>query len=76
MKKCTKTQTINFQDKLYNLFLKEEDKIKGYCKKCKRPIFNLNSRFGKKQLCVYCNDMFELGQKTKEDEIMITKYYN
>jgi hypothetical protein len=48
---------LTLMDKFCNLFTKKASKVKGYCGNCNRPVFSLESKWAKKGLCIYCNDM-------------------
>ncbi len=52
---------MRFLDRIINIFLSEQNKVKTYCQICNRPIFNLNSEFGKEEMCVYCNTAYNKG---------------
>ena len=51
---------LTWFEKIFNYM--GSPKVKGHCRLCNRPIFNLNSKFGKKELCIYCYTAYEEGQ--------------
>lgn len=53
---------LSFLDKIINIFSSENQKVKSYCKICNNPIFNLDSEFGKRGLCVNCNSAYNRGR--------------
>ena len=60
---------LTLGDKFINLVtLEKDEKVKGYCGRCNNPVFNLNSRWTKRGVCVYCYDIVEKDDYIKELE--------
>jgi hypothetical protein len=55
---------ILFWNKVSNFFtFNINAKIKGYCGDCRRPVYNLNSKYSKKGFCMACYHLTELQKK-------------
>ena len=55
---------LNFIDRINNIFSSESNKVKMYCMWCNHPIFNMDSDFGRKGLCVNCNIAYNKGRNS------------
>ena len=58
---------LKLQDKIINLLNPRKSKIKAYCGHCSRGVFNLNSKWAKEGLCIYCWDMQNITVGDKRD---------
>ena len=54
-------------DKFDNIFLKKESQVKAYCGHCGRGVFNLETKWAKIGLCIYCWDMQNITVGDKRD---------
>jgi hypothetical protein len=48
-------------------------KVRGYCILCGGRIFNINSRFGKKGMCVNCYIAYEQGRRDRLVQVLNPK---
>lgn len=48
-------------------------KVRGYCRICGGRIFNMNSRFGKKGMCVHCYNAYEQGKRARLVQVLNPK---
>jgi len=63
---------IKLLDKISNLFVSNERKIVGYCKYCKNPFFNRNTKWRKQEMCINC---FKAEERVRE-EYKVKMYYD
>ena len=61
-------------EKLVNLISPESKKIKGHCRICNRPLFNLDTSWGMRGICVYCGEAYEEGKKSGVEKISENDY--
>ena len=61
-------------DKLWNVISTKSTKIKGRCRICNRPLFNLDTSWGMRGICVYCGDAYREGKKKGEEKISDNDY--
>jgi len=59
---------------IYNLFVNEPNKVKGTCRICNRPLFNLDTAWGMRGLCVYCGEAYEEGKEIGVEAISDNDY--
>ena len=48
-------------------------KVQGYCNLCDRRIFNMNSRFGKKGMCIFCYTAYMQGKRARLVQVLNPK---
>ena len=58
--------------KLQNII--SQNKIKGYCRICNKPIYNLNTSWGMRGICVYCGEAYREGKIKGEEKITDNDY--
>lgn len=63
-----KKPKLKFIDNIYNYtfcLFNKANRVKAYCKHCYGPIFSLDSNWGKKRLCIHCNEVEERGKNDR-----------
>lgn len=58
---------LKTEDIFFNLFTSKKEKVKAYCGHCSRGVFNLNTRWARQGLCIYCWDMQNITVGDKRD---------
>ena len=61
-------------DKLWNVFSTKPNKIKGHCRICHRPLFNLDTVWGMRGICVYCGEAYKEGKEVGVEKISDNDY--
>lgn len=48
-------------------YRKAHPKPKAFCIHCNRPIFNLDSIFGRRRECTYCYNAYKRGKEERKE---------
>ncbi len=53
---------VKLHDKILNLF--SFNPIKGYCKYCRRNIYKIKSKWGRRNICLFC---YQAEERVREE---------